>query len=93
MKLNFNTLSTLIDSNFLSYDISQATCEFECYVHLALSAMNKEDKCLPWYYPQMNNEARMCSPFEALAMREKIDKMSSDMCKVYIQDNCISIDR
>ena len=62
----------------------QATCEFECYIHAALSAMKDEDKCLPWYYPQVDAGARLCSPFEARSMREKIDTMSSNMCKVFL---------
>merc|ERR1719499_1398868 len=48
---------------------TQATCKFECHIQEALLAMKDEDKCLPWYYPQVDPDARLCSPFEARKMR------------------------
>ena len=60
----------------------KATCKFECHIHEALSAMKDEDKCLPWYYPQVDPHARLCSPFEAKEFRTKLDTMSNKKCKV-----------
>ena len=44
--------------------------------------MKDDDKCLPWYYPQVDPEARLCSPFESRALRETINTMSNKMCQV-----------
>ena len=57
---------------------------FECHIKAALSEMNETDRCLPWYYPQVDPEARLCSPFEARMLREKIDTMSNIACQVRV---------
>ena len=62
----------------------QATCKFECRIQIALLPMKLEDRCLPWYYHQVDPEARLCSPFEAQAMKENIDSISSGKCQVHI---------
>ena len=41
----------------------------------ALSSQPREDRCAPWYYPQVRPDVRMCSPFEA---REFDAKMEDD---------------
>ena len=42
----------------------------------------QEDKCLPWYYPQVDPEARLCSPFEAIKLQKMIDTISNKKCRV-----------
>ena len=42
----------------------------------------KEDQCLPWYYPQVDPKARLCSPFEAIEFKKMIDTMSDKKCQV-----------
>ena len=44
--------------------------------------MNVTERCLPWYYPQVDPEAKVCSPLDALTMRERIDTMPNDKCQV-----------
>ena len=44
--------------------------------------MKDEDQCLPWYYPQVIPDARLCSPFEARELRTMINTMSNKKCKV-----------
>ena len=60
----------------------QATCKFECYIQEALLVTKKEDQCLPWYYPQVDPKARLCSPFEAIEFKKMIDTMSDKKCQV-----------
>ena len=44
--------------------------------------MKDEDKCLPWYYPQVDQDARLCSPYEAIKLRTMIDTISNKKCEV-----------
>ena len=60
----------------------KATCKFECHIQEALLAMKDEDKCLPWYYPQVDQDARLCSPYEAIKLRMMIDTISNKKCEV-----------
>ena len=53
----------------------QAACTLECKVSHALSSQPKDDRCVPWYYPQARQDVRMCSPYEA---REFDAKMEDD---------------
>ena len=53
--------------------------------------MKEKDKCLPWYYPQVDPDARLCSPFEASVLRTIIDTMSNNKCKVCKYQLCFQI--
>ena len=44
--------------------------------------MEDEERCEPWYYPPLDPSVRLCSPFEAVAFQEVIDKMPKDVCQV-----------
>merc|ERR1712079_306011 len=44
---------------------SQTACFLECRLEHALANMTVDNKCIPWYYPQLDPDTRMCSPFEA----------------------------
>ena len=44
--------------------------------------MTDDDKCIPWYYPQLDPDMRMCSPFEAREFKSRIDVMTLDSCHV-----------
>ena len=66
----------------------KATCKFECHIQEALSVMDDKDKCLPWYYPQVDPDARLCTPFEARKLRMMIDTMSNKKCEVSINQLC-----
>ena len=74
-RLNFSRINNY-------YSSFKATCKFECHIREALSEMKEEDKCLPWYYPQVDPDARICSPFEARELRTMIDTVSNKKCKV-----------
>ena len=60
----------------------KASCKFECYIQEALLVTKKEDQCLPWYYPQIDPKARLCSPFEAIEFKKRIDTVSDKKCQV-----------
>ena len=62
----------------------KATCKFECKIQEALSEMKEEDKCLPWYYPQVDPDARLCTPFEAKELMTMMATVSNKKCKVRI---------
>ena len=72
------------ESKMTRKTVNQATCKFECRIQMALLSMEEDERCLPWYYPQVDPKARMCSPFEAIAVRERIDTSSSNTCNVSV---------
>ena len=55
----------------------------ECQIHKALSNMTEKDRCIPWYYPQIDEELRLCSPYEALDLRSMIDSQPTNLCQVF----------
>ena len=62
--------------------ILQVSCIFECRIKKALSNMTEGNKCIPWYYPPVNNDTRMCSPFEADEFKKGIELISVNECRV-----------
>ena len=51
----------------------------------ALSNMTDGNKCIPWYFPQLDPDMRMCSPFEARDFKNKIDVMTTNLCQVCVK--------
>ena len=47
-----------------------------------MANMTVDNKCIPWYYPQLDPDTRMCSPFEAKEFNKKVDIASTNLCKV-----------
>ena len=64
--------------NFLT-SYTKIGCEMECAMEQAISIC----QCIPWYYPQLDPDTRMCSPFEAREFNKKVDIASTNLCKVF----------
>ena len=47
-----------------------------------VAQLNESEKCLPWYYPPIDLDLRLCSPFEARDFGNKLEKISHAKCKV-----------
>ena len=47
-----------------------------------VAQLNESEKCLPWYYPPIDLDLRLCSPFEAKDFSTKLEKISHAKCKV-----------
>ena len=47
-----------------------------------LEKLAPSEKCLPWYFPAVDNSTRMCNPFEARNFGNIMKKTDSDQCKV-----------
>ena len=62
----------------------QVACWLECALSHTLSMLAPSEKCLPWYYPAVDNSTRMCNPFEARNFSKIMKKTGSDQCKVII---------
>ena len=60
----------------------QAACILECRISNALSQLNTTNKCIPWYYPNVDPDLRMCSPFEAWDFNAKMEKVAPKACRV-----------
>ena len=72
-------LNQIIDCYFNQ----KASCVLECQIQETLSRMTEQDRCIPWYYPQIDQELRLCSPFEALNLRSLIDSLPTNLCQVF----------
>lgn len=48
--------------------------------------MSKEDKCIPWYFPPVDPDVRLCSPYEARDFKKEMESIAAHECKV-IYDN------
>ena len=72
-------LNQIIDCYFNQ----KASCVLECQIQEALSRMTEQDRCIPWYYPQIDQELRLCSPFEAFNLRSLIDSLPTNLCQVF----------
>ena len=57
----------------------------ECNIEEVLSNMTNEERCTPWFYPPIDQGLRLCSPFEAIAFKNRMDILASKSCKVYTQ--------
>ena len=44
--------------------------------------MTDEDRCLPWYYPPVDLDTRLCAPFEAEDFKHIIDLIPANECRV-----------
>ena len=42
------------------------------------------DKCMPWWLPPVEQDIRLCSPYEARNFSGKIHTMAQDVCKVFV---------
>ena len=47
-----------------------------------VNQLNESGKCLPWYYPPIDLDLRLCTPFEAKDFSTKLEKISHAKCKV-----------
>ena len=56
----------------------------ECRVTKALSNMTEGNKCTPWYYPPVNPDTRLCSPFEAEDFIRIMELISVNECRVWV---------
>ena len=50
--------------------------------------MMKEEKCIPWYFPPVNTDVWLCSPFEARRFKKEVESMAADECKVTLVFYC-----
>ena len=44
--------------------------------------MTEGNKCIPWYYPPVTSDIRICSPFEAIEFKKAIELISVNKCRV-----------
>ena len=54
--------------------------------------LNEGLKCIPWYYPPVDPDLRLCSPYEAKDFTNKLEKISHDECKVCDENVVINIE-
>ena len=47
-----------------------------------ISKLNEIEKCIPWYYPPIDLELRLCTPYEAKDFANMLEKISHAQCKV-----------
>ena len=47
-----------------------------------ISQLGENETCIPWYYPPVDLELRLCSPYEAKDFANKLEKTSHAECKV-----------
>ena len=47
-----------------------------------VAQLKESEKCLPWYYPPIDLDLRLCSPFQAKDFGNKLEKISHAKCKV-----------
>ena len=57
----------------------------ECRIKRVLSNMTNGTECTPWYYPPVNPDTRMCSPFEAQDFTKSMELISLNECRVLIK--------
>ena len=55
-----------------------------------ISQFKDEEKCIPWYYPPVDLDLRLCSPYEAKDFAKKLEKISHAVCKVCNENICKS---
>ena len=60
------------------YPLLQAACALECKMEHALSLLNGTERCVPWYYPNVRPDVRMCSPYEAWDFNEEMENGSAN---------------
>ena len=49
--------------------------------------MNLTPPCVPWYFPRSDiSKARLCTPWESLTFREKMDETPDDQCDKCLPD-------
>ena len=46
----------------------------------------EEDRCIPWYFPPVDPDVRLCSPYEARDFKKEMESIAAHECKV-IYDN------
>ena len=54
----------------------------ECKINHALKMLGDADRCMPWWLPPLDQDMRLCSPYEARNFSTKIHIMAQDVCKV-----------
>ena len=47
--------------------------------------MTEESRCIPWFYPPLDRDTRLCSPFEAEDFKSVIKFMSPNDCEVRLK--------
>ena len=68
--------------------LKQVSCILECRMKKTLINMKDDDRCLPWYYPPVDLDTRLCTPFEAGEFNRLMELISANECRVQI---CILI--
>ena len=61
---------------------SQVACILECNMRRVLSDRLEKDKCMPWYFPPVYPDLRLCSPFEARDFKKEMESIPAHECKV-----------
>ena len=62
----------------------QVSCILECRINKTLAKKTDVDGCLPWYYPPVNQDTRLCAPFEAQEFEQMIQLVSVNECRVWL---------
>ena len=47
-----------------------------------LSIKSDEDKCIPWFFPPVDPDVRLCSPYEARDFKKEMESIAAHECKV-----------
>ena len=69
---------------------SQVSCILECNMRKVLSKRMEGDKCIPWYFPPVDKDIRLCSPFEARDFKKEMESIAAEECKVIcIKKKCV----
>ena len=61
---------------------SQVSCILECNMRKVLSTRVEEDRCIPWYFPPVDPNVRLCSPYEARDFKKDMESIGAHECKV-----------
>ena len=66
----------------IKHTLKQVACILECRLKKALTNMEAKARCLPWYYPPVAPDLRLCTPFEARDLKGVMEAMSVNECRV-----------
>ena len=66
----------------------QVSCILECHIEKAISEMEEADKCIPWYFPPLGTDVRMCTPYESRNFNRELNMLSDDECPVWMRYHC-----
>ena len=84
-KVYINNTGTAIRAQKLTHVISnckQVSCKLECRIRKALDRMRDGEKCIPWFLPPVDPDARLCSPYETRRFKKEMESPDSKNCEV-----------